>query len=44
MADVGINGKISNGGVFSYTEFGRAFSNQLFKIQEPEHLRNSEKR
>ncbi|XP_055625145.1 putative nuclease HARBI1 [Toxorhynchites rutilus septentrionalis] len=44
MVDVGINGRISDGGVFNYTEFGRAFSNKLIKIPEASQLPNSEKR
>lgn len=44
MVVVGINGRISDGGVFSYTDFGRAFSNKLLKIPEPIQLPNSEKR
>ena len=44
MVDVGINGRISDGGVFSYTEFGREFPNKSLNIPEPAQLPNSEKR
>lgn len=44
MIDVGINGRISDGGVFSHTDFGRAFSNNSLGIPEPAILPNSQKK
>lgn len=44
MVDAGINGRISDGGVLNYTEFGRALSNKLLQIPEPRELPNSKKK
>ncbi|CAH1989000.1 unnamed protein product [Acanthoscelides obtectus] len=41
MVDAGINGRISDGGVLNYTEFGRALSNKLLQNPEPRELPNS---
>ncbi|CAH1988999.1 unnamed protein product [Acanthoscelides obtectus] len=41
MVDAGINGRISDGGVLNYTEFGRALSNKLLQNPEPRELPNN---
>lgn len=41
MVDVGINGRISDSGVFGYTDFGRAFANHALGIPEPAQVPNS---
>lgn len=41
MADAGINGRISDGGVLGYTAFGKALSDKIPKIPEPATLPNS---
>lgn len=41
MVDVGVNGRISNGGVISYTKFGQAFADKTLTIPEPAQLPNS---
>ena len=43
MVDVGINGRISDGGVLSYTKFGRALSDNSLGIPEPAQLPNSQR-
>jgi len=43
MVDVGINGRISDGGVLSYTAFGRALSDNSLGLLEPTQLPNSKK-
>lgn len=43
MVDVGINGRISDGGVLSYTKFGKALSHNTIGIPEPAQLPNSQK-
>jgi hypothetical protein len=43
MADAGINGRISEGGVLANTTFGKAFVDKLLQIPEPDTLPNSEK-
>lgn len=43
MADVGINGRISDGGVFGYTAFGKALANESLKIPKPRTLPSSDK-
>jgi hypothetical protein len=44
MADAGINGRISDGGVLGNTAFGKALVDKLLKIPEPGTLPNSEKK
>ena len=44
MADAGINGRISDGGVLGNTTFGKALVNKLLQIPEPGALPNSEKK
>lgn len=34
-ADVGVNGRASDGGVFSHTAFGQMFKDQSLHIPEP---------
>ena len=41
MADVGINGRVSDGGVFSETKFGRLFHEGSLNLPEPQYLPNS---
>lgn len=36
VADVGVNGRVSDGGVISYTDFGRMMDNQKLAIPPPE--------
>lgn len=43
MVDIGVNGRISDGGVISYTRFGQALANNTLKIPEPTQLPNSQK-
>lgn len=43
MVDVGINGRISDGGVISYTKFGQALADNTLRIPEPTQLPNSQK-
>lgn len=43
MVDVGINGRISDGGVISYTKFGQALADNTLRIPEPAQLPNSRK-
>lgn len=43
MVDVGINGRISDGGVLSYTKFGRTLSDNSLGIPEPAQLPNSQR-
>lgn len=38
MADAGINGRLSNGGVFSETKFGRLFKDKSLRLPEPQCL------
>jgi hypothetical protein len=44
MADAGINGRISDGGVLGNTAFGKALVNKLLPIPESGTLPNSEKK
>jgi hypothetical protein len=44
MADAGINGRISVGGVLGNTVFGKALVDKLLQIPEPGTLPNSEKK
>lgn len=43
MVDVGINGRISDGGVISYTKFGQALADNTLRIPERTQLPNSQK-
>lgn len=43
MVDVGVNGRISDGGVLNYTNFGQALANKTLGIPEPAQLPNSQK-
>ncbi|KZC06773.1 PREDICTED: putative nuclease HARBI1 [Dufourea novaeangliae] len=43
MVDVGINGRISDGGVIRYTKFGQALADKTLGIPEPAQLPNSQK-
>ena len=43
MADVGINGRFSDGAVFQHTSFGKAFYENSLSIPEPDLLPESEK-
>lgn len=43
MEDIGINGRISDGGVISHTKFGKMLNNNLLQIPDPEKLRNSDR-
>lgn len=38
VADVGVNGRVSDGGVISHTDFGRMMDNQQLAIPPPEKL------
>lgn len=42
MVDVGINGRISDGGVISYTNFGQALVHHTLRIPAPAQLPNSQ--
>jgi hypothetical protein len=44
MADAGINGRISDGGVLGNTAFGKALVDKLLQIPEPGTLPKSEKK
>lgn len=44
MVDVGVNGRISDGGVLGYTDFGRALSSKALNIPEPATLPNSDRK
>jgi hypothetical protein len=44
MADAGIKGRISDGGILGNTAFGKALIDRLLKIPEPGTLPNSEKK
>lgn len=41
MVDVGINGRISDGDVISYTKFGNMLKNKTLNIPEPDLLNNT---
>jgi len=41
MVDVGINGRISDGGVISYTKFGNNLNNKTLNIPKPDLLTNT---
>ncbi|XP_022166261.1 uncharacterized protein LOC111030867, partial [Myzus persicae] len=41
MVDVGINGRISDGGVISYTKFGNMLNNKTLNIPKPDLLTNT---
>lgn len=43
MVDVGINGRISDGGVIRYTSFGQKLYEQSLQIPEPEKINKSDK-
>lgn len=43
MVDVGINGRISDGGVLAHTAFGKALSDKSLQIPKPASLPNSER-
>lgn len=43
MVDAGNNGRISEGGVLTYTAFGKAVSDKTLQIPEPAPLPNSGK-
>ncbi|XP_064112933.1 uncharacterized protein LOC135219796 [Macrobrachium nipponense] len=43
MVDVGVNGRVSDGGVFAVSEFGRTFSEGHLHIPKPRCLTNSDK-
>lgn len=43
MVDVGINGRIPDRGVMSYTKFGQALEDKTLGIPEPAQLPNSQK-
>lgn len=43
MVDVGVNGRISDGGVISYTKFGEALAGNTLRIPEPAQLPYSQK-
>ena len=38
MADVGVNGRVSDGGVISVTEFGRRLEEAALNLPEPEPI------
>ncbi|XP_074042702.1 uncharacterized protein [Leptinotarsa decemlineata] len=44
MVDIGVNGRISDGGVISYMKFGQALAGDTLKIPEPTQLSNSHKK
>ena len=44
IADAGINGRISDGGVLGNTAFGKALVDKLFQIPQPGTLPKSEKK
>jgi hypothetical protein len=44
MADAGINGRISDGGVLGITAFGKSLVDKLLKIPKPGTIPNSEKK
>jgi len=41
MADVGLNGRISDAGVISYTKFGNMLKNKTLNIPKPDLLTNT---
>lgn len=43
MVDVGVNGRVSDGGVISYTKFGQALAGNTLGIPKPAQLPNSQK-
>lgn len=43
MVDIGVNGRISDGGVISNTKFGQALADNTLRIPEPAQLPNSQK-
>jgi hypothetical protein len=44
MVDVGINGRVSDGGVLECTDFGKALSNKRLGLPQPAILPNSDKK
>jgi len=41
--DVGLNGRISDGGVLGHSDFGKMMENQSLNIPEPQQVRRSNK-
>lgn len=44
MVDIGVNGRISDGGVINHTKFGKAIAQKTLGIPEPATLPNSQKK